>query len=308
MKAFKIVLAVAVAGLIGFFVWKRIIGVKPPGDVRPETNQFTESIQAELDSLRKTSATVFCKEFYENILYHITDDHQHGYFAETDKDNDQWREIFLKDLFTVYAPKFVSQALYVFNGSEWETGKLNFIRSELKRLQSSSYLDQGSSLDDSFKEIRTILAKYDEIAGFIYACNGFSFTNYEMDALFPLDDMGGKISKAKTYLSNGLDNSYVNNCARLHEGLRNIPQKLFDKHVSYLRSKIQQFAGRYKQYDVQVDYSNFIFTPLRDQYDAIDNDIYGVSTDLFDSEYITLKNLLAADNREAADYFRNHNN
>jgi len=308
MKALKIILAVIVVGIIGFFVWKWS-GQGGPGelsDIKPPTNPYTTRIEREIDSLSKIPSNAFCKEFYQGIQYRITDYYKQGFLGKSTKDNTQWEEILSKNLYSAYAPKFAEQALYVFNGSEWKIENLTFIRSELNTLQHSTYLEGGSSVDDSFGNIRAILMKYDEIVGFISSCKGFSYSNFDIGTSFPVSDVSSKIQKSKAYLSNGLDNIYVNNCTRLKKDLLDIPQTLFFKHISYLQSKIQQNSGRYETYNYQSDYSNIIFTPLKNQIDALDNNIYGVSESTFNSNYSSLDNMLTADNRNATDYFRSH--
>ncbi len=181
------------------------------------------------------SANVFCQNFYKDIQYHIADYHKQGFLGNNESDNNQWKEILSKNLYSAYAPKFADQAMYVFNGLEWETADLNVIRNEVKILKNSSYLQQGSQVAIKFKEIDSILKKYDEIADFISLCNNFSYSPDGMSDGFP--DVSDKIQRSRAYLSNSLDNSYVNNCARLKDGLREIPKKLFDEHVNYLHKK-----------------------------------------------------------------------
>jgi hypothetical protein len=303
MKALKIILAVAVMATIGFFIWKWIINIEQPTDVKPPTNPYTARIEREIDSLRKVPVNTFCKQFCENIQYRITDYYKQKFLGKTDKDNERWKDILSKNLYSTYAPKFTEQAMYVFNHSDWKIADLTFIRNEVKKLQGSGYLEQNSPVASKFKDIQIILSKYDEIVGFISSCKGYSYSNYEIDGLFPIDDVSGKIQKSKTYLSNRLDNNYVNNCTRLKDGLREIPQTLYNKHISYLRLKIQKNSGRYKEYQFQKDYSNIIYTPLESQVNELDNNIYGINTDIFDGNLSDLKKLLDTDNTNAYDYF-----
>lgn len=306
MKAIKIIFAVAVIAIIGFFVWKWLVKIEGVGAVTPPKNQFITRIESEINSLIKSPKNVFCQKFYKDIQYHITDYHKQGFLGKTESDNNQWKEILSKNLYSAYAPKFAEQTMHVFNGLEWKINDLKFIHSEVLVLQSSTYLEQSSPVATSFKNIRMILAKYDEIAGFISTCNNFSYSYYSSGDQFP--DVSDKIQKSRAYLSNNLDNSYVNNCTRLKDGLHEIPQKLFDKHISYLHTKIQKNSSRYNEYKYQSDYSNNIYTPLRNQIDALNNDIYGINDNTFNSEYSSLDNLLGSYNRQATDYFRQLNN
>lgn len=304
MKTRKIILFLTVVSVIALLVWGWRVVLAPLPVIKPPTNQFTARIEHEIDSLRKAHINVFCQQFYLDIQYRINEYHKQGFLGKTVKDNTQWRDILSKNLYSAYAPKFAEQALYLFNGPEWAIPDLNFIRREVTTLQNSSYLEAGSSVDKSFKNIRTILSKYDEIAGFISSCRNFAYSHYAIADHFPVDEVSNKIQRSKIYLSKKLENSYVNNCIRLKDGLHGTPQNLFDKHISYLRSKIQQHSGKYSDYEFQSEYANTISTPLRSQIEEIDRNIYGISSNIFESNYQSLETLLAADNKNAMDHFR----
>jgi hypothetical protein len=309
MKTIKIILPIALIAIIGFFIW-----ISWGKDAKGSTvitlpqNQYTIRIGKEIDSLGKASESVFCKRFYNDILYRITDYYKQGFLGKDANDNSQWQELLSKDLYSAYAPKFAEQAMYVFNGSEWKTNDINFIRNELKTLQNSNYLEQGSPVDNSFQNIHGILSKYDEIAAFIYTCNNFSFPYYDITISFPLDDVKGKIHTSKTYISNGLDNIYVNNCTRLKNGLIIIPQNLFNQHVNYLRSKIRKNSDRFNEFSSQPEYSDTIYMPLKSQIRELDNSVYEVSEDAFNSSHLSLDELLSTDNMKAYNYFYSQRN
>lgn len=309
MTKVKIITALVVVGFIVFFLVKSI--VQSPKDVaieRPPTNQFTTRIEKEIDSLSKAPITVFCKQSYEDIRYRINDYYKQKFLGETAKDNEQWKEILSKNLYTAYAPKFAEQALYVFNGSEWLTTDLNFIRKEVNVLQRSNYLEGGSTVDSSFSTIRTVLSKYDEIAGFVAGCNSFTYSDYAIASHFPLSEVSEKIQRAVTYISNELDNVYVNNCTRLKDGLRGVPEKLFGKHFNYMDSKIRNNSDRFRIYDYQSDYSKEIYIPLKTQVEELTNEVYGVGENTIETSQTSLMDLLTIDNRNATDYILSKRN
>lgn len=305
MKAVKIILAIVVVAIIGFFVTKWLINIDPPKDVDLPKNQYTERIESEIDSLKKMPENKFCQKYYNDVQYRINDYFNQGFLGKNESDNSQWQEILSKNLYSAYAPKFVEQAMYVFSRSEWKNEDLKFIRSEVKILKNSSYLG-STGLVTSFDEINTILSKYDEINGFINACKGYTFSNYDLESTFP--DVSEKIQKSRAYITNNLDNSYVNNCTRLKEGLPAIPKILFDKHISYLTKKINENGARYSEFNYQSDYSNTIYTPLRNQVDALNNDIYGIGDNVFSNGYNSVYNLLSDFNRDATNYYKNKRN
>lgn len=314
MKAVKIILAIVVVAIIGFFVTKWIINIEPPPDIDLPKNQYTERIESEIDSLKKMPENKFCKEYYLKVQATIAEDYRNGSLGLTsykdgsiwkekkdDNLNNQWNEILCKNLYSAYAPKFVEQAMYVFSRSEWKNVDLKFIRDEVKNLKSSAYLG-STGLVTSFDEINTILAKYDEINNFINACKGYAYSNYNLASTFP--DVNKKIHKSRAYITNNLDNTYVNNCTYLKNELQKIPKILFDKHISYLTKKIKINGPKYNEFNLQPDYSNTIYTPLRNQVDALDNDIYGIGDDVFTKAYKSLYSLLRNYNRDATDYYR----
>lgn len=301
MKAVKIILPIVVIAIIGYFVTKWLINIGAPNDADLPKNPFTERIESEIDSLKKMPENKFCQKYYNDVQYRINDYFNQGFLAKNESDNSQWQEIFSKNLYSAYAPKFVDQAMYVFSRSEWKNDDLKFIRSEANFLKSSTYLG-NIGLVTSFDEINTIIAKYDEINGFINACKGFSYSNYDLGTTYP--DVSGKIIKSRAYITNNLDNSNVNNCTRLKDGLQSIPKVLFDKHISYLTNKINDNGARYIYFKFQSDYSNSIYTPLRNQVDALNNDIYGLSHNAFTNGYSSVYNLLSRYNRDATSYYK----
>lgn len=305
MKAVKIILAIVVVAIIGFFVTKWLINIAPPKDIDLPKNQYTERIESEIDSLKKMPESKFCQKYYNDVKYRINDYFNQGFLGNNESDNSQWQEILLKNLYSAYAPKFVEQAMYVFSRTEWKNDDLKFIRNEVKNLKSSAYLG-STGLVTSFDEINTILAKYDEINNFINACKGFTYSNYDLESTFP--DVSEKIKKSRAYITNNLDNSYVNNCTRLKEGLPAMPKILFDKHINYLTKKINDNGARYSEFNYQSDYSNTIYTPLRNQIDALNNDIYGIGDYVFNNGYNSVYNLLSDYNRDATNYYKNKRN
>jgi hypothetical protein len=300
MKAVKISLAVIVVAVIGFFVIQSVTTIDKVAEIDSRRNQFIERIEQEIDSLAGLSDSKFCKEFYNEVGYHIADYHKQERLGNNQLENDQWKEILSKNLFSVYVGKFIKQAFYVFRGSEWDINALKFIRSEYQTLQKSALLERGSAVDKEFTKIRTIFAKYDEITGFILSCKKFSYLGIGLYERFPITDVKSKISQAAIYSNNRLENELLNNCTRLHDGLKEVPQVLFKAHVRYLDNKISARSESYSRYDSQLKYADELYKPLKSEIDALDNDIYNVPN--FDSEYTRLSNKWSKDNEKAYDY------
>lgn len=300
MKAVKIILAIVVLSIIGFFATKWFINIDPPKKTDLPKNQYIERIESEIDSLTKMPENKFCHKYYNDVQYRINYYFNEGFLGKNESDNSQWQEILSKNLYSAYAQKFVEQAMYVFSQSEWKKEDLKFIRREVKILKNSSYLG-STGLITSFDEINTILSKYYEINGFINACKEFANSNYDLENTFP--DVSEMIKKSRAYIKNNLDNNYVNNCTRLKVGLEAIPKILFDKHINYLTKKINDNGARYGEFNYQSNYSKTIYTPLWNQIDALNNDIYGISDSAFRDGYNSVFTLLSRYNSDATNYY-----
>jgi hypothetical protein len=243
-------------------------------------------------------------EFYSNDFLGQSP-FQSGNITVWQKDeeyNKEWREILSKNLYSAYAPKLVEQAMYVFRGSEWKNVDIEIIRREVKTLKNSKYLG-ATGIISSFNEIDEILNKFDEVNLFINSCKGFAHSNYNLESIYP--DVSDKIIRSKAYISSNFNNNYLGNCTRLKNELSEISEILFKKHIGYLTKKIHDNGVRYNEFDFQSDYSNAIYTPLRNQVDALDNKIYEVSESLFSNGYNNVWDLLSRYNRDALLHYKN---
>jgi hypothetical protein len=306
MKIIKIILAITVVVVLGFFVWKWIVGLKPPPPPSPPENQFTERIKQEIDSLGKLSDSKFCEDYHKEVAYHIDSYHKEQRLGNNESENRQWKENLSKDLYAAYAEKFIKQTFYVFEHSEWNISDLKFIHDETKTLQKSPFLERTSLVGTRFTEIQQILKKYDEISGFISSCKGFSYSYFNLSDRFPVSEMERKISRAAEYRNNDLKNSYVKNCTRLHEGLKGVPKMLFKSHVQYLDTKFNQWTGKYfLLYYSQKEYRDILYDNLKEEIDLLENSIYNIGETVVDKEYDRLKDRLDTDSRNAYKYFSN---
>lgn len=307
MKALKISLVVIVVAAISAGIYFWIQSINEPEKIKTSENQFTASIEMEIEQLKAKPDNKFCKDFYKEVAFHINEfckplppTHPYGRFGKTQSENDQWKENLEKMLYSAYVDKFIRQAKNVFRGSEWKPEDLKIIQAEKNELKNSKLLVAGSPVDKDFTTIQTVLNKYNEIVSFISACKVYGYTKTVLADHFPIADVQSKITRAASLLSNQLENEFVNNCTRLHDGLKEIPQALFKKHVWYLDNKINTWSGLYSNYNSQRDYSNNLYKPLKAEIDALDNAMYHVSN--FDSEYNRLLQKWSADNTEAYKY------
>lgn len=303
MKVVKISLAFIVVAAIGAGIFLWIQSTKDPAKVKAPENQFTRKIEQEIELLKAKPDTKFCKDFYKEVEYYINDFHKQSRFGKNEIENNQWKENLESNLFFAYIEKFIKQVKTVFCSSEWQPNDIKFIQSEKNELKKSKFLLVGSPLDKEFTSIQTVLNKYNEIVSFILSCKGLVCSGTALSDHFPITDMKSKISRASSLLSSHLENEFANNCSRLHNDLKEIPQILFRAHVRYLDNKISNWSGMYSNYASQSDYANIFYKPLKAQVDELDNDIYNVSN--FDSEYNRLIKKLDSDSQRAYNYFSN---
>ena len=300
MKTLKISLALIVIASIGTGIFFWFIGKTAPDRVKAPENQFTARIEQEIEKLKTKSVMSFCKEIYNEIELQINDFYNQGRFGNNQTENDQWKEDLEKSLYSVYAEKFIKQAFYVFSKPEWVDGDLTFIQNEKNKLNRSRLLESGSPVAQEFAKIQNILNKYNEINNFISICNNFAYNGTALSDRFPIADVEAKINHAASLLSNNLENKYVNNCTRLHHGLNQIPQTLFNAHVRYLDNKIDYWSDMYSNYNSQSDYSNLLNRPIKTEIEDLDNEIYTVSN--LELEYNRLLTKWSNDNTKAYNY------
>ncbi len=303
MKTLKVSLAVIVIAAITFFIIRSSVPTGEVGEVGSGENIFIVKINEDIQELIQKPNDKFCKDYYDEIALYIDDYHKNGKLAKDKSENDQWKANLSQNLYSAYADKFIKQAFYVFNHKEWKPEDLNFIRSEYQTLRNSPRLEKDSPVDKEFAKIRAIFSKYDEIAGFIASCKGFSYTGSDLSARYPISEANNFISRAAAYRNNRLGNAYVNNCVRLHYELTEIPQNLFKAHVHYLDNKISYWSDLYSNYNSQKAYADNLYTPLRNEIYALDNDSYNVAN--FDSEYRRLTAKWETDGTKAYNYFNN---
>lgn len=277
MRVIKISLVVIVIAAIVFFVFRSCVTTDKIGEIQKGDNPFVNKILEEIKELGNKPDSRFCKDFYEQVVYHIDYDYKDNRFGKSKLENDQIKQNLAKQLYAVYAGKYVQQVYYIFNRSEWNIGDLDFIRSENKRLQSSSLLERNSEVDKAYSEIGSILNKYDEVSSFITICNKFSFLERRLDILFPIEDVKSKMSKARDYSNNFLGNTHVNNCTRLHSGINEIPDALYNAHIAYLNNKMDYWSENYSDYNSQKAYNDNLWLPINNEIESLDINIYGKS-------------------------------
>lgn len=272
MRVLKITLLFVVISAIGagVYFWMQ---APPPDTTDPPAaeNEFILKVEQKIGELKVKPHRMFCKDFYNEVAYLINEFYKQNRFGDDQLENDQRKENLEKELYSVYANKFVKQAYYVLRRSDWKSEDLKFIQSERDALAKSDFLVSGSSVAGYLTEIQTILNKYYEISEFISSSKSFSYSGNSLSDHFPIDDAQKIIKKASAYKKNRMDNEYVYNCFRLHDGLNEVPATLFKKHVLYLDNKIIYWSNMWCKYASQTDYEVNLYTPIKAEIDDLDN-------------------------------------
>lgn len=298
MKIVKISLVIVVIGIISFFVIKSLNGSSEKQIEPPKEKNSVPDIENEINNISRLNVNRFCKQEYNLVKYHIDQKYQSKLLGKNDYENKQSKERLSKDLFFTYTEKFINQAYYVFNNSEWKREDIAFIRNECTILRNSDFMEEGSQVDNKCARIQLVLSKYDEINNFIASCNRLSYSDYGLDSSFPVSNVREKISKAVAYRANNLNNIYVNNCSRLHIQLNQIPITLFNKHFNYLKNKFKlktenNSKKEYKQFKTFIIYRTIFNTPLISELGLMEKSLYNVNQ--FNSKYNELKKILDDD-------------
>jgi hypothetical protein len=299
MKIVKISLVIVVIGIISFFVIKSLNGSSEKQIEPPKEKNSVPDIENEINNISRLTVNRFCKQEYNLVKYHIDQKYQSKLLGKNDYENKQSKERLSKDLFFTYIEKFINQAYYVFNNSEWKREDIAFIRNECTILRNSDFMEEGSQVDNKCARIQLILSKYDEINNFVATTRYSSFADTSLQSNFPFSDIKVKITRIDSYKRNNLDNVYVNNCIRLHNELNNNKKNLINSYLTYLETKITRWNGKYKQFQFTSfnEYQNIIYNPLRKELDNFKTNCNNYNYN--NNRYVNILNRLNSDRKEA---------
>ena len=126
MKSVKIILAIVVVAIIGFFLATWVIKIRNPICTTPPENLYTKEVQRKIDLMKTMLENNFCQKYYKDVQSSIDEFYKDDFLGLTsykegniwkqkkdDINNKQWKEILSKNLYSAYASKFVDQAFYV---------------------------------------------------------------------------------------------------------------------------------------------------------------------------------------------------
>jgi hypothetical protein len=282
--------------------------IKTEVDIPPAENQFTKRIEEKIDALGKNA---FNRVSYNEVFSLINNYHVDRNFSkESDEDNDKWRGILVRRLFDTYVAKFVSFAHTVFKSPEWKEEDLNLLRDEYAEMKKAEIVEKGErklllqprgATDNLLKEVQEIRRTYDNINIFIGTCANFS----QSGGSFPMADIKGKLVTAASYRNKvfKLEGVTFPLCGRTKKRLEEVPQILFNRHVTFLNNKIAASLGKYDAYNSQAEYAGAEWKSVKSEIDALDKDVYGVDSATFARQYNELKVKWNAELPRAANYF-----
>jgi len=285
MKAGKIIIPVTIVlAIVAFFVY---LAVRDSGvyskyddiEIIETENQYVNDILQKISILDNAPVNVFSVQSFTNIDYDINDTHAKGFFGDTD----YWKNILSRRLFVVYTTKYISQAKYVFERSEWTAEALQTIRSENRKLQNSDFINLAGNEEprNELRKISEVLRLYDEITDFVVRCRNFSYLRYDLNNQFPIDDVKNMIAQAQTYRNR---RELVRNCTRLQNDLAAAPTILFNAHVSYLNEKIRRLSAvSLENFHSQRHFMETLYTPFVNQINSLNNSDYGIDAGEFNN-------------------------
>ena len=311
MKILKIIIIVGVVSVIAFIMLSVGGQIKDPQSVKGKgENKIIKGIKLDIDSIPRLPDSSFqFNDFYRDIERRIENRSGTRHFGKTLSDRKNKKENFTRDLYTNYTNKFIRQSFIVFRRPSWKADDMKFIRSEVQALRQSGMLSgtlkKNSNWDKDFEKIENIIKVYDSINVFIKSCKGFSHSNYNINAIFPIPN--DRIASAGKYQSRKFElegtNDVVLLCKDIQRELAGIPEVLFNAHFRYLDRKIGSWSNKYDKYcDVQ-EYIDSLRIPLRNQAEVFKGvTAYGVSYGARESKYGELMKKWNNDGDNAAEF------
>lgn len=269
MKAIKISLTILVVGLIGYFVYQSIENKGGPsdrGDVALPENVYTQRINREIDSLKTFSDTIFAKHYYSDVLNRIDLFHKSEKLNKDNAEfNDKHKEQLSKSLLSAYIKQFNKYAIYQFNQDGWSSAELSLNRNEINAIKRSPILSEGNEVETELKTPIEVIEKYDEINSFISTTYSVSGNINDINNGISLNDVKSKVHKARQYLSNDLDNKYVNKNTDLKHRLNQVPNNILSAQLSFFNKKVDKHGPTYKDFPNSKAFTDKVYKPISKQ-------------------------------------------
>jgi hypothetical protein len=298
MRTVKLILVGIAVLVVGYLAYSWTVKIENPPPPPSSENIYIPKIERKIDAL-KNSNTASSHASYTEIRNDIIIFNREKKISNGDK------EIFLKNLEYAYFEKFIDEAFRLFTYPTWNPDKLRFINSETNRLRNSPFLEQGSQVNNKLNEIRTILDKYYEIDELIRYASTFHNQTIDIDTKFDIVKAKRIITRATNYITNNLDNQYVNRCFRLHSQLREIRRTIYQIHLQHVKDKVDYWYGKWNQYASHQEYYDKLYYPIYQEIDLLSNEqhTYGISDSTFAADINPIRIKWRRANSEAIAYF-----
>lgn len=288
MNKQKIIVTLLAIVILAGSVFYSIEYMDKPGAIAPGGSPYVSIIEKEIKQIQDSPIDRFNRQDYNKVYFHISEYHKLGKFGKTPLQNDEWKKNLEEILFGTYADLFLKQADYVFKQSAWSIEHLKLIQNETNNLISSKYYINNTPRAVALNKVVAILNKYYEISAFIASCQSYAFKDYRVIVKFPVSEVNLMIARANS-LRQSLGSYLLNNCARLHNGLKEVPSNLYQAHIRYLDNKTTQLKDRYGDYPNQKTFYQEMFTPVLEEIKGFDNSLYKSPTYQTDLNRIKLK-------------------
>lgn len=246
-------------------------------------NKFINEINGLIDDVKNSAVAKFSKEDYDKIVYLIEEYH------DNNKISAQWSSNLRKKAEYIYFEKFIKEADYVFNQSNWSKSDIAFIRDEHKRLNNSAYLQEKAGL----QPIKRVLSEYDAIQSFLAKAKSFANSNAitSMKQSFDMPTVDNYMSEANSKLKTS---SKVKNNQQLMSELKNVPKLMYQKHLVFLNEKVKKTKTEpYSKYNDYNSFYNGVCQPIFDDindFKSVSKQKYNVTSNDWYDEIDKIKN------------------
>ena len=299
MRKLKITVKIAIALLViiplTIMVYRFFSGKPHQTEIPDAPNSFVAEIRQKTKNIRNAPITSFCDKEYQGVKNDIKA------YADSNKLDTIYKESLSKDLDFAYISVFIGQANNVFNGTTWEPGHIHTIRTETIRLLNSKYIENKTELNT----IKSILDKYDEVMQFLANSDIFSkdMRVTRVDQEFDFVSTKDFITRAANYHKM---RHIVNNCSRIQSQLAAIPSSMYNKHLGYLRNKVEYCAGKYQTLPEYGQYYDKIYKPVHVEFQTLSENylVYSVAVTTPDEDLTPLKERLKKDRDSAFLYLK----
>lgn len=277
MKPLKTILLIIVLGSMGFFAIAWSVNGKIVGTGETylkSSNEFEKRIKKKTDSIKNYPIEGFYTDYYRDINFELETFYEYGDLGKEEGENESVYNKLSIDLFDAYITSFTAYSQLVFNEMPIVEEELNHIKKEVKEIAANKrFLEVAQVKRRDFRLINEVAIHYDEVDQFISKCEKFQYSNYGEYAKYPIEKVKDMVQRIDELLTS----DYIQKVKSFKENLTVLPLKLYQKHESYLKRKINRYGNDYNYYYAQHAYLNNIVEPLESQVNDLTLELYQLS-------------------------------